>query len=70
MMPEKSGASRTTQKTALAGVIHDKETDKEIGDLLQKLKDVALGDVEGANVREATRECVTACLLACPPRLV
>lgn len=68
MMPEKAGASRAMQKTALAGVIHDKETDKEIGQLLEKLKDVALGDVESANVREASRECVLACLHALPSR--
>ena len=58
MMPEKAGASRAMQKTAMAGVIHDKETDKEIGALLEQLKDVTLGDVQRANVREASREYV------------
>lgn len=56
MMPEKAGASRAMQKTAMAGVIHDKETDAEIGELLQQLKSVELGDVQSANVREAARE--------------
>lgn len=57
MMPEKAGASRAMQKTAIAGVIHEKETDGEIGDLLNQLKGVQLDDVQSANVREAARAC-------------
>lgn len=38
MMPAGGAASRGNQKTALAGIIHEKKVDVELGDLLGQLK--------------------------------
>jgi Zn-dependent M32 family carboxypeptidase len=38
MMPPGAAESRGAQKSALAGVIYDKKTDKEVGALLEELK--------------------------------
>lgn len=56
MMPEGSAASRAAQKSALAGVVHEKVTDPEIGSLLADLKDApGLDEWQAAVVREAAR---------------
>lgn len=65
MLPAKSGDSRSKQMEALAGVLHDKRTSKELGALLEKMqndKDAQsndkheLDDWEQAVVREAQRD--------------
>jgi carboxypeptidase Taq len=56
MMPEGSASSRGAQKSALAGVLYDKRTEKELGQLLEQLKGAAgLDPVQAAVVREAQR---------------
>lgn len=54
--------SRGAQKSALAGVLYDKRTDKQLGGLLQQLKAAAgeLDPVQAAVVRDASR-CVQHC---------
>lgn len=55
-MPEGSVGSRGAQKSALAGVLYDKKTEKELGQLLEQLKGAAgLDPVQAAVVREAQR---------------
>jgi Zn-dependent M32 family carboxypeptidase len=55
-MPEGSASSRGAQKSALAGVLYDKRTEKELGQLLEQLKGAAgLDPVQAAVVREAQR---------------
>jgi Zn-dependent M32 family carboxypeptidase len=57
MMPPGAAASRATQKSALSSVVHAKQTDPEIGKLLDRLQPSAgsLTDYEQANIREAAR---------------
>lgn len=57
MMPEGAVGSRGAQKSALAGVLYDKRTDKQLGGLLQQLKAAAgeLDPVQAAVVRDASR---------------
>lgn len=56
MMPEGSVGSRGAQKSALAGVLYDKKTEGELGQLLEQLKGaVGLDPVQAAVVREAHR---------------
>jgi hypothetical protein len=38
MLPEGAAASRAAQKSALAGVLHERSTEKELGELLAKLQ--------------------------------
>lgn len=37
MMPEGAAASRAAQKSVMAGILHDKQTDPELGQLLNEL---------------------------------
>jgi carboxypeptidase Taq len=56
MMPEGSSNSRSAQKEALAGVIHDKKICPELGKLLSDMKNDnsgSLSDVSKANIRES-----------------
>ena len=54
MMPPGAAASRGAQKAAMAGVIYDKETDKELGVLLEKLSldHSGLDQWAAANIRD------------------
>ncbi|KAK2078399.1 hypothetical protein QBZ16_003239 [Prototheca wickerhamii] len=57
MMPPAAAASRGAQKAALAGVLHERTTDPEIGRLLEKLDGVAFEDpYRTAAVREAKHD--------------
>ncbi|GAB4814416.1 hypothetical protein N2152v2_001462 [Parachlorella kessleri] len=61
MMPAGAAASRAAQKKALAGVLYDKQVDKEIGELLAKLQaanleEAGLDAFQQANIREAARD--------------
>jgi Zn-dependent M32 family carboxypeptidase len=56
MMPEGAASLRGEQKSALAGILHEKSTSDSLGQLLSKLADdKSLGDVQKAVVREAKR---------------
>jgi len=55
-MPEGAVSSRGAQKSALAGVLYDKKTEKDLGQLLEQLQGAAgLEPVQAAVVREALR---------------
>lgn len=58
MLPTGSSGSRGTQKSALAGVIYDKKTDKGLGDALSILKQSTadLNSIQNANVRDAHKD--------------
>ena len=43
MMPVGGAASRANQKTALAGILHEKKVDQSLGDLLEKLEGEQVG---------------------------
>ncbi|EFJ40298.1 hypothetical protein VOLCADRAFT_108221 [Volvox carteri f. nagariensis] len=61
MMPPGAAASRGSQKAVLAGVLYDKETDPQLGALLDSLKAAppgTLDEVQAAVVRDAAREYV------------
>ncbi|GIM05840.1 hypothetical protein Vretimale_10263 [Volvox reticuliferus] len=61
MMPPGAAGSRGTQKAVLAGVLYDKETDPQLGALLDVLKAApadSLDAVQAAVVRDAAREYV------------
>eukprot|EP00878_Enallax_costatus_P001574 GHUV01001725.1.p1 GENE.GHUV01001725.1~~GHUV01001725.1.p1 ORF type:complete len:544 (+),score=156.71 GHUV01001725.1:74-1705(+) len=60
MMPEGAVGSRGAQKSALAGVLYDKRTDQQLGQLLKQLKDATaeLDPVQAAVVRDAYRSYV------------
>ena len=45
MMPEGAAESRATQKAALAGVIHEKATEAELGEVLARLQATNLGEL-------------------------
>lgn len=58
MMPAGASDARAKQIAALAGVIHERMTDAELGDCLNELKEGAftsLSEVERCNIREALR---------------
>lgn len=44
MMPAGAAESRAVQKAALAGVLHEKQTEAELGGLLAKLQAANLAD--------------------------
>ena len=46
MMPSGSADSRAAQKAALAGVLYEKQTDAEVGELLAKLESADLGSLD------------------------
>lgn len=60
MMPPGAAESRAAQKSALAGVLHEKQTEAELGEVLARLQaaDLAadLDDFQLATVREAVRD--------------
>jgi Zn-dependent M32 family carboxypeptidase len=60
MMPPGAAASRATQKAALAGILYDKQTSPELGELLERLRDVAASHgfdpFQRAVIREARRQ--------------
>lgn len=60
MMPAGAAESRAVQKAALAGVLHEKQTEAELGGLLAKLQAANLADeldaYQQATVREAARD--------------
>jgi hypothetical protein len=64
-MPEGSVGSRGAQKSALAGVLYDKRTEAELGQLLEQLQGAAgLEPVQAAVVREAHRcVCTSDCVV-------
>lgn len=70
MMPPGAADSRTAQKMALAGVVHEREVDSEIGRLLEQVEGQAgdLDKVKSAVLREAKRECGRLLVLS-PPAL-
>lgn len=58
-LPPQAASARAQQKAALAGVIHEKSVDKELGEILKRLQNGDLsghGEYERATVREAARE--------------
>lgn len=60
-LPPNAVGARAAQKAALAGVLHEKQTEAEIGELLQRLQAAnleaeGLNEYERANVREAARD--------------
>lgn len=65
MMPAGAASSRAAQKAAMAGILYDKQTSPELGDLLQKLEtSEASGDFDPfqrAVIREARRYTVITC---------
>lgn len=58
MLPEGSSDCRADQKSALAGVLYDKQTDEKLGQLLKHLKESSseLNAVQNAVVRDAYKE--------------
>eukprot|EP00955_Chlamydomonas_euryale_P086580 364227-Chlamydomonas_euryale.AAC.7 len=64
MMPPGAAGSRAAQKSALAGVVYDKETDAELGSLLKALlaagEEGQLDEWQRANVRDAHKNYVKA----------
>ncbi|KAL4428286.1 hypothetical protein ABPG75_002375 [Micractinium tetrahymenae] len=60
MLPAGATESRAAQKAALAGVLHEKQTEAELGELLRRLQAANLeGELDAfelANVREAARD--------------
>lgn len=55
-LPPKGVPGRARQLAALAGVIHEKVCDEELGTLIAELSAASLEPVPAANVREAKRE--------------
>ncbi|KAL4523019.1 hypothetical protein Ndes2526B_g07832 [Nannochloris sp. 'desiccata'] len=58
-LPSGAGEARANQKAALAGVLHEKQIDPAIGDLINRLKSSdlsSLNEFQRATVREAARE--------------
>ncbi len=70
MLPEESSNSRAAQKTTLAGVIYERKTEQELGELLDAFNEdgSCLSDVAKANVRDAHK--VYHRTLALPKELV
>ena len=59
MMADGATDSRAAQKKVMAGIVHERKTDKEIGTLLQQIESsgTTLDEAQDALVREAKREC-------------
>ena len=59
MMPEGAAASRAAQKSVMAGILYDKQTDPELGQLLDQLMasngSTGFDPFQQAVVREAHR---------------
>lgn len=58
-LPPGAGDARANQKAALAGVIHEKQVDPALGDLITRLKTAdlsPLNEYQRATVREAARD--------------
>src|SRR5687768_9697465 len=59
MLPAGANEARAKQIAALAGVIHERMTDPELGDCLAALKDEnsdTFSEFERCNIREAQRD--------------
>ncbi len=58
-LPSGAGNARANQKAALAGVLHEKQIDPALGDLINRLKTAdlsSLNEFQRATVREAARD--------------
>ena len=58
MMPEGAAACRAAQKSVMAGIMYDKQTDPELGQLLDELSSngsVGFDPFQQAVIREAQR---------------
>ena len=68
MMPNGAAACRAAQKAAMAGILYDKQTNPELGEVLQKLQGVQsssdFDSFQRAVIREARRY-VPCCTLTC-----
>lgn len=68
MMPNGAAACRAAQKAAMAGILYDKQTNPELGEVLQKLQGVQsssdFDSFQRAVIREA-RRCVPCCTFTC-----
>lgn len=71
MMAEGATGSRAAQKMVMAGIVHERKTDQEIGRLLQQIESSGgeLDEAQAALVREAKRECDLN-MLGCAPSCV
>ena len=59
IMPKGSAGARAKQMAALAGVLHEKSINQEMGNLINKLVKVGMSEftnVEWCNINEAKRE--------------
>ena len=57
IMPSGAAESRAKQMGALAGIIHEKSTDPEIGNLLEKInQENSFNNFEECNINEARRQ--------------
>lgn len=60
MMPAGAASSRAAQKAAMAGILYDKQTSPELGELLQKLDSAEESEgfdpFQRAVIREARRQ--------------
>ena len=57
IMPSGAAESRAKQMGALAGIIHEKSTDPEIGSLLEKIsQENSFNSFEECNINEARRQ--------------
>lgn len=61
MMPPNSAGSRGAQKAALAGVLFDKRTDKELGQLLEALRSAPAGTLDEVCGRKDRAALVAKC---------
>jgi Zn-dependent M32 family carboxypeptidase len=67
MMAEGAALSRAAQKMVMAGLVHERKTDKEFATLLAKLEEEGSGEgnfdeAQAAVIREAKRKYATAAL--------
>ena len=69
MMPEGAAASRAAQKSVMAGILYDKQTDPELGQLLDQLlaskSSTGFDPFQQAVIREANRS-LSFCKVPCP----
>ena len=59
IMPKAAAENRSKQMAALAGVLHDKSIDVEIGRLIEEIFDAGINnftEIEQCNIYEAKRE--------------
>ena len=59
MLPSSAAGARAAQKAALAGVIHEKQVDPSLGNIINSLKNAdlsSLNEYQRATVREAARD--------------